>query len=402
MKKILEGIKVVDWSQWHAGPQAAALLGDLGADVYHLEHKGVGDQYRGMISVGGIPANLPQGPHLLFEGVNRNKRGLALDLSKPSGKEILNRLVKTSDVFLTNIETDTMSRFGLDYPTLCEINPQLIYAWSTPYGDRGPDADMPGFDPLFQSRGGVMACIGPDDDPCMGPAFIADEMAGVMLAYAVLGALLARERHGIGQEVRCSGMASAMQLVYQHLNVYLLSGREIPKNSRQKPNIATFNYYKCKDGAWITVAAHRDMDWAPLCRALGMPELATDAEYDTMMKRLPKAVELTKILDEAFAKKTRPEWIERLKNEHIPHAPVNTISDMVLDPQVLDNDYIIDYHHPLLGDIKVFGFPWQFSRTPAERTRPAPEVGQHNEEILTEICGYTWDDIGRFQEEGVI
>jgi len=404
MEKILDGIRVIDWGHWHAVPQSAALLGDLGADVYHVEQKGVGDQYRGMRSVGGIPMFLPQGPHILFEAVNRNKRGLALDLSKPSGKDIMYRLVKNSDVFITSVDKDTIRKFGLDYANLSQINPKLIYAGFNGYGDKGPDAEMPSFDMMFQARAGVMMSTGEGSgaEPCLPMQFMADEVSGIMLAFSVLGALLARERHGIGQEVRCSGLGITMQLLHQLINIYLLTGKEVRRGDREKPINSLFHFYKCQDGDWIAIAAHREIDWGPLCRAIDMPELEKDPRFDTMEGRLQKIPDLTRILKDVFMKKPRQEWVDLFRKVKVTYAPISTIADLAADPQVIANDYICDYDHPVLGKVKILGFPWKFEKTPAAHTRPAPDCGQHTEEILAEVCGYNWEDIGRFQKEGAI
>ncbi|MDD5095092.1 MAG: CoA transferase [Dehalococcoidia bacterium] len=403
MKKILEGIKVIDWGQWVAVPQAAAYLGDLGADVYHLEQKGVGDQFRGMRAFGGVSMILPQGINVVFETDNRNKRGLALDMKKPSGKEILHRLIKNSDVFMTNIEPDTINRFGMDYPTLSRINPKLVYARMSGYGEKGPDADMPSFDNMFQARAGIMmtAGDGSSQEPCLPAVFVGDEVAAMMVTSGVLAALLARERHGIGQEVKISGLRATMQLVDQWINMYLLTGKELRRTELHNPLSAVFHYYQCKDGIWIALAAQRAIDWGPLCKAIDMPELEKDPRFDKLEKRMQNP-ELARTLEGAFQRKTSEQWMEVFRKSRLAAGAVNTIARVVSDPQVVANEYICDYDHPVLGKIKVLGPTWDFTKTPAGRTRPAPECGQHTEEILTEVCGYTWDDIARFQEEGAI
>ncbi|MFA4837189.1 MAG: CoA transferase, partial [Dehalococcoidia bacterium] len=329
---------------------------------------------------------------------------LALDLSKPSGKDVMHRLVKNSDVFITSADKDTIRKFGLDYATLSQINPKLIYAGFNGYGDKGPDAEMPSFDMMFQARAGVMMSTGDGSksEPCSPMLFMADEVAGITLTLSILGALLARERYGMGQEVRCSGLRATMQLLHQYINIYLLTGKEQRRSEEGRPVNALFYFYECQDGGWIAIGAHREIDWAPLCRAIDMPELEKDSQFDTMMKRIQNGTQLTRILKDVFMKKPRRQWADLFRKARLTYAPVSTIKDLVADPQVIANEYIFDYDHPVLGKIKTLGFPAQFEKTPATRTRPAPECGQHTEEILTEVCGYHWEDISRLHEEGVI
>lgn len=403
MKAILDGIRIVDWTQWIAGPESTAMLGELGADVYKIEFKGVGDQERGVEKYMGASTSLPHGRHSLVEYLNRNKRGLALDLRNPRGKEIMYRLVERCDVFVTNFQNDVIDKFGLDYDSLREINPKLIYAISSAYGQRGPDGTAPGFDLTILARSGMMMACGDisDPDPCWiipGPA---DVMGGYNLSFAVIAGILARERHGIGQKIACSNLGGMLKLLSTPISQYLLSGKETPRQSRVTPSRPGYDVYKCGDRRWIAIALFREGGWSPFCHAIGAPEMDC-LEYGSLAKRAAKAPEIVKFLDRIFATKTRDEWIRIFRDKNVVHAPVNTIAEAVSESQVLENGYVCDWDHPVLGKIRYPGFPWEFSETPAAHTRGAPELGEHTEEIMIEVCGYDWDQITRFKEEGVI
>ncbi|MFA4837047.1 MAG: CoA transferase [Dehalococcoidia bacterium] len=403
MKGILDGIRVVDWTQWIAGPESTAILADLGADVLKVEYKGVGDQQRGARNFLGVPTALPHGRNTLFENLNRNKRGFALDLKQPMGREIMYRLVKNSDVFVTSFMKDRVEEFGLDYSTLSKMNPKLIYAITTAWGEKGPDADMPGFDLAILARSGMMMAVGdgPNTDPVSLLAAPADMMGAYGLAFAVVAALLARERYGIGQRVESSNMGNMMRLLSQPFTQYLLSGKAPQRQIREKPTFPTFSYYKCKDEKWLALALFREVDWVPFCDAMELTVL-TGPEYDTIEKRVMKSPQIVRLLDDTFILKNRSEWMERLAKARLVHAPVNTIPEAAVDPQTLANEYVRTFDHPALGKIKLPGFPWVFPQTPPTQTKPAPEVGEHTEEILIDVCGYDWNDITRFKEANVI
>ncbi|MDD5095365.1 MAG: CoA transferase [Dehalococcoidia bacterium] len=403
MKGILDGIRVVDWIQWIAGPECSAILGDLGADVIKVEYRGVGDQQRGNRNFCGSPTALPHGRHSLFENLNRNKRGIALDLKDPKGKEIMKQLVKNSDVFVTSFMADAVKDLGLEYEMLSKVNPKLIYATTTAWGEKGPDAELPGFDLAIVARSGLMIHVGegPGKDPVSVLPATADMAGAYGLAFAVVAALLARERYGIGQRVESSNLGNMVKILSQVYSQYLLSGIEVPRAERLKPFFPTFNYFKCKDQKWLALALFREVDWVPFCMAVGLPVLA-GPDYATLELRVRKSPEIVRLLDNTFITKNRSEWIERLSEKKLVHAAVNDVPEACADPQVIANEYVRTFDHPALGKIKLPGFPWVFPKTPAAQTLPAPEVGEHTEEILLDVCGYDWNDIARFKDEEII
>lgn len=400
--KVLEGIRVIDWGQFVQGPEACSLLGDLGADVVHVEQLNQGDQFRGISHTLGVPHVLPSGRNATFEYYNRNKRSLALDLRNPIGREVMHRLVKNCDVFVTNRTPEQSNKFGLDYATLCGINPRLVYGSASIFGHEGPEKDMPGFDMSVLARSGLLMAAG--DATTKGPAWLpfglVDQIAALNFGFAIMSALMARERFGFGQEVKSSALGSTIKLMSYNVMLQLLAGQSMPRLEMDElPPHSRF--YQCQDGLWIQLSAFRDVDWGPLCRALCRPELERDPDFDSYDKRYRNA-KLAGVLEQTFASRPRSEWLEMLRKARIPHGAVNRIADLESDPMVKENQYVVDYDHPAMGKVKFLGFPWSFSKTPAQMSRPAPEYAEHTEEVLIEMAGYTWADIEHLREQKVI
>lgn len=402
MAGILKGIRVIDCTTMVAAPTAAAMLGDLGADVIKIEESNVGDPLRGMRAVWGRPMILqPSGRHGMFEAVNRNKRGVTIDLKKPAGREIIYHLIEKSDVFLTSLRTSTVERYGLDYETLREHNPKLIYGYSNAFGARGPDADQPGVDLTIGARSGSMTLLGSSTNPVNAP--LHDIVAGITLFHGLIAALLARERYGVGQKVTCSGMRSMMAFFDLLISQFIYGLPPAPQPERTKVKNPAYNFYKCKDDNWLALALFWDKQWAPFCKAIGMPELIDDPRSRDAAARAENCEELIRLLDNLFATKPYKEWERALMQmEEAVVSHVNTIADLFSDPQVLANEDIVEWDHPVFGPIKRVASPVAFSETPATFRLAAPEVGQHTEEVLMEVLGYTWDKIGKLREQGVI
>jgi crotonobetainyl-CoA:carnitine CoA-transferase CaiB-like acyl-CoA transferase len=385
------------------------LLGDLGADVIKVERREHGDRLRGIAEVYGTSQSLPGGRHVLFEHHNRNKRGITLDVSKPRGLEIMHRLVEKSDIFISNlIKSPESSEMGLDYLTLSKLNPGLIYVRGTTFGDKGPLTNLPGVDLLGQATSGIMAASGePGMPPITIPWGIADQTTSLALAFGSLAALIDRERTGVGQEVDASLLGSMVFLQASPLVPMLLCKFEpgvepFHKHDRKRAHNPLYNYYRCKDGQWIALTNPWSQNvWPSFCQAIGSPELEEDARFIDADRRKENGEELIAILDATFLQKTRPQWEELLRNRVLV-GPVNNITDLPSDPQVLENQYITTYDHPELGKIRFPWWPLHFSKTPPRIERPAPQFGQHTEEVLMEICGYGWDDIEEFKRQEVI
>ena len=406
MTSVMEGMKVVDCTQWLVGPRASAFLAYLGADVIHVERRGTGDGYRGLIRIMGHDL-LYQGVHLGFEEANMGKRDIALDLQKQQGKEILYKLVETADVFLTNLRPKAVDKLGLDYATLSQINPKLVYTSSSAFGLKGPDRDAGAWDGVAQSRSGL-AWYNRDRNgrPDVIPGSIADQLTGIVIAQAILSALLARERHGIGQEVNVSMLGALIHFFKGSYMGASLGGaskeleleRELGKNAGNP----IYNTYQCEDGKWMLLGLQdSETFWAPFCKAAGIEELEKDPKFVDMYKREENNVELISILEKVFASKTLDEWSKICKENDFNFAPCQTFRDVLTDVHALENEYIVEIDHPVFGKLQSEGHPFHLNETPGTVANTAPQYGQHTEEVLLEL-GYSWDDITDLRNEEVI
>jgi crotonobetainyl-CoA:carnitine CoA-transferase CaiB-like acyl-CoA transferase len=397
----LDGVRVVEISMFQQGPVAGMRLGDLGADVIKVEPK-TGDPARGFMRIIGTQVGL-KGRNYYFENNNRNKRSIVLDLTTERAKEIFLRLIDTADVFLNNLSIGAPMRMGIGPDVLLTRNPRLIYAQASGWGRKGPDANEYSFDYTGIARSGLMMSCGERGGP---PAQIlpgmGDELGGLVCAWGVTAALYAREKTGKGQVVDTSLMGSLIAMLGLIMAAPAILGQGFPREIRAQAGNPIYNHYRCQDDKWFALAhLQPDRYWPNVCRALDMCELENDPRFNSIEARGKNAKELIAILDEKFATKTRDEWLEILKKEGCISTPIQSPLEVSNDPQALANNYFVYVDHPVWGRIKMVGFPWDFSETPASWWREAPEFGQHTEEILLEL-GYAWDDIAKFKEEGAI
>ncbi len=397
----LTGVRVVEITMFQQGPVAGARLGDLGADVIKVEPK-EGDPGRGFMRVIGASVGL-KGNNYYFESNNRNKRSIALDLKSTAGKEIFLRLIDSADVFLTNMSIDAPIKIGIGPEDLLKRNPRLIYGHSSGWGRKGPDARELSFDYTGIARSGLMMCAGEKGSPPaqMLPG-LGDQIGAIVMAWAITAALYARERTGKGQLVDTSLMGSIIALAGIILDAPAMLGQEYPRETRAEAGNPMYNHYQCRDGKWIAVAhLQPDRYWPIFCKALDISHLEHDPRFNTVEARGANAKELVRILDERFATKTRDEWLDHLRKSGCICTPVQTLTEVTRDPQALANGYIIDVDHPAWGRLRQVGFPWDFSETPASWRRPAPQLGEHTDEILQEL-GYSNEDISRLRSSGAI
>jgi crotonobetainyl-CoA:carnitine CoA-transferase CaiB-like acyl-CoA transferase len=398
----LEGIKVVEMTVWAYGPAAGAILGDWGADVIKIEDPGGGDPMRGIEMIGGVSA--PK-KYSMFDVDNRNKRSIAIDLKKREGREVVYKLINGADIFLTNYRAVALERLGMDYLTLAKINPRLIYAYCSGYGDEGPDKDRPGFDgSAYWARGGFMLQLRVEGTPpvAQGGAGLGDQPSGALAAGGIALALFVRERTGIGQKVSLSLLHSALWTVSLNVQAAMEYGTERFRTRREAVVNPLTNHYQTKDGKWIQlIMLQSERFWPKFCNVAGLKRLEHDPKFDSMLARASNREELISILDEVFATKTRDEWAQVFNGTSIIWDPANTFVDLTDDPQVLASGCFVPFEHPSKGPIKVIASPIQLSKTPATVRTAAPEFGQHTEEILLEL-DYTWEDIAKFREQGII
>lgn len=404
MKLPLEGLLVLDWSVWQQGPACSAMLADMGAEVIKIEQRGKGDPGRYFVGTGGKDTS--QYPNWYFEANNRGKKSITLDLKKPEALEVVYALTEKSDIFVQNFRKGVAERLGLDYATLKKINPRLIYGSATGYGPEGPDSAEPSFDFLGQARSGIMNAVGePDMPPLSITGGIADQMGAIMLAYGIMTAVVARERHGIGQAVDVSHLGSMAFLQGLSLTMKLMTGSAMRRYFRTQAGNPIWNHYRCADDRWIALAMlQSDRYWGDITRLLGRPELAEDPRFIDLRSRARNRVACIEILDEIFAMKPRDEWVKALREDQgdYIYSIVNDVDDLPDDPQIRANNYVVDVEHPEHGTIQMLGMPIGLSETPGAIRSLAPELGQHTEEVILEVLGWDWDRISALHEKEVI
>ncbi len=398
----LKGVRALEWGAYHAGPGSLAILGDLGAEVIKIEMPQTGDPLRNLVRFGNFPV-AKDGRSLFFEGANRHKRSIALDVGREEGKEIVRRLVSKCDVFVTNFRPKAVKKQRLTYDDLRPCNERLIYVALSAFGSKGPDKDAGGFDFLGQARSGLMLAVGePDMPPLISHFGLIDQMTSITASHAIVTALYARERTGLGQEVKLSLLSSAVFLQYFTILNALIMGQNAPRHHRHSTDPVR-NHYQCRDGQWICITmAQQPAAWGKLCQAIERPDLEHDPRFATREDLYEHRDELIALLDRVFTARPRDEWVRVLKEHDVFCSPVNTAMDYTADPQVAANGYIVSLSHRIYGDIRVPAYPIEFTRTPARHGFTAPHLGEHTGEVLREIGGYSDEEIARFRSDGVI
>lgn len=396
----LEGIKIVEYGVFHAGPGGTAILGDLGAEVIKIE-SGFGDPERYWTKVAGIDMAMPNGESIMHEVSNRNKKGIYLDINTEKGRVIFHDLVRTADVFMTNLRKSTKQKLGIDYKTLAEVNPKIIHANISGYGPEGPMSDIGAFDPLGQARSGLMFATG-TMEPVLLHLGVLDQSTAIAASHAILTALLVKERTGLGQEIHVSLYSTALWM--QHPNMMLATVLSInpcfsPVRSQHSP---LRNRFYCKDGNWIIGTHHpEERYWKTFCRATGQEALLSDKRYTDQEGRPITGSELTRIFDDVFIQKTRDEWMEIFQPLGLMFCSILHIQEVASDPQAIVNGYVVPFSHPSMGNITIPGYPVHFSENSAGTRFSAPSIGEHTDEILQGI-GYSSEDIENLKKEGVI
>lgn len=396
----LQGIKVVEMGIWVAGPACAAVLGDWGANVIKIENPAGGDPVRALLALG-FPIVPPVNPALEVD--NRNKRSVTADIHTPEGRAIVRRLIAGADVFVSNLRPAALARAGLSYADVKPENPRLIYAALTGYGLDGPDKDRAAFDyAAFWARSGAMATLGePDGPPPTQRPAMGDHPAGLSLAGAVCAALYHRERTGEGQHLHLSLFQAGLWMMATDIQLCLVTGLAPSPTGRMVPN-PLWNHYRAGDGRWFhLVMLQADRYWPQFCAAIERPDLSTDPRFTDVFSRAQNAGALIELLDGIFATRPRAEWAPRFDAHDLVWAPVQTVSEVVEDPQARALDAFATVPHRTGEDIKVVRSPVEFSATPGSIRRAAPELGEHTEEVLLEH-GYTWEDIAALKEKGAI
>jgi len=391
----LEGLRILDLTRVLAGPYATMVLADLGADVIKIERPGTGDDSRHF------------GPYLngesaYFMSLNRNKRSMTLDLKSPRGKQIIRDLAPHVDVVIENFRPGTLDRLELGYETLRALNPRLIYAAASGFGRTGPYSRRPAYDGVVQAMGGVMSITGPEDGtPTRVGTSIGDIIAGIFTVIGILSALAARERTGKGQLVDVAMLDCQVAILENAIARYGVTG-EIPRPiGSRHPSVVPLEPFETQDGQ-LMVAVGNDAVWGRLCEALGRPDMAEDPRFETNPLRLAHYDEIRSILANIFQTHTNDEWQVRLDAAGVPASPINNVPQVMEHPQVLAREMLVKLAHPVAGELTMAGIPIKLSETPGAMRMPAPTLGQHTEEVLRELLGYTAEQVAELRDEGAL
>ena len=396
----LDGIRVLELTLWVQGPLCGQILGDLGAEVIKVEMPVTGDHCRGARSFQGANFWMPDGRNALWEIVNRNKKSITLDLHSKGGQEILYRLVKKADVFFTNLNPDGLKSMGATREDICKHNPKIIYARGGGFGQNGPDANMPCQDTSGMARSGFMFNSPAEDgSPTYVTGTFSDLVSGTMLAFGIAISLLTQERQGVSRSVYASQLSAMMWL--QSVNIGLVANglSACPRFDRKSTGNPLVNLYKCGDGKWIALGLYiTDRFWSDFCKVMGLGKLEKDPKFEIEAVRKENNVELINILDGIFLTKPRSEWAKTFKEKRFWFSVINRVEDLLEDVQVKANDYIVE----LDNGLKFCARPFDLEGYDIPLRRGAPELGQNTEEVLTEMAGYSWEEVVRLKDKKII
>jgi crotonobetainyl-CoA:carnitine CoA-transferase CaiB-like acyl-CoA transferase len=388
----LDGFRVIDVTQMISGPVATMLLGDQGADVIKIEPPGTGDFVR---SYGGKRAGLPP----MFATTNRNKRSVVINLKDARGVALLKRLVETADVFVQNFRPGTAERMGMGEAALRAVRADIIYMSISGFGESGPYADQPVYDPIIQALSGL-ASIQTDETgrPRLVRTIVPDKLTGITAAQAITAALLARARTGSGQHVRLAMLDATVSFLWpEGMARYTWVDAE---EDDTRPARTRDLIFATQDG-YITCSAMSDADWRGLTRALGHPEWLDDPRFSSVARRERFADERLTMTAEVLQTRTSADWLRRLRAANVPCAPVLRREDLLTDPQIAANQLIVESEHPHAGPMRQTRPAARFEHTPADQRRPAPLLGEHTDEVLREI-GLSAAEIGQLRTERVV
>jgi CoA:oxalate CoA-transferase len=390
----LRGLRILDLSQFLAGPFCTQILADLGADIIKIEPRG-GDPTRA------LPPYFYKGESAYFLAINRNKRSVVLDLSTEAGRLVFHDLVRRADVVLEAFRPGVTKKLGVAYETLKGINPRLVYCSISGFGQDGPYATRPAYDMIVQALSGAMSLTGEiGGRPVRSGTPIGDLNAGQSAATAILAALWERERSGVGQAIDIS-MLDVQVAMLSYLGEYHLISGDVPGlQGRGHMSIPTYNAFRSRDGRDVLICANTERMWQELCAALEMAELANDPRFATNERRHANRDQLGPILEQAFAARDCAELLERFHERGIPSARVNSVAEALTDAQVVHRRMVREVTHTLGGTIRVLGNPVKFSRSRDDDLASPPTLGQHTEAILREVLEYTSERIQALREQG--
>lgn len=408
----LAGIRVLDLSRVLAGPWCTQTLADLGADVIKIERPGSGDDTR----TWGPPflkdpAGLDTGEAAYYLGTNRNKRSVSCDISQPAGQGLIRELVQRCDVFIENFKVGDMARYGLDYASLCAVNPRLVYCSVTGFGQTGPYRERAGYDYAIQGMGGLMSVTGERDDLGGGPqkvgVAVADLFTGMYASVAILAALRHAERTGEGQHVDMALLDTQVAMLANLGANYLVSGKVPGRSGNAHQNIVPYQVFEVAPAAdghkdHLILAVGNDRQYAKFCEIAGRSELATDARFRKNQDRVRNRAVLVPMLEVVMKARGKAEWLAALEQAKVPCGAINNLDEVFADPQVRERGMVTQWHHPLQSQLRLVSSPIKLSKTPVRADRPPPMLGQHTEEVLRELLDCTDDRLSELKSSKVI
>ena len=394
--KALEGVRVLDLTRALAGPFCTLMLGDYGADVIKIELPGAGDDTRhwGPPFIGEESA--------YFLSINRNKRSLTLNFKEEQAREIFLKLVAQSDVVVENFTPGVMGRLGLEYETVKQANPNIIYCSISGFGQDGPYQSRPAYDQIMQGISGLMSITGElGGEPQKVGVAVTDIGSGMWAAFAVMSALHHRSQHGEGQYIDISMLDAQIAWLTYQAAYYFAYDRPPQRLGAAHPTLVPYQAFMCQDGKYLNVAVGSERLWDRFCQAVKREDLKDRPEFATNGVRVENRATLVPLLQEYFLTRAADDWVADLQQHNVPAGPINDLADVFSDPQVLHREMLLEMHHPTLGAIKQTGLPIKFSLTPGGLDRPPPLLGEHNGQILKDL-GYSDAQIAEMAEKSVI
>ncbi|MCW4051253.1 MAG: CoA transferase [Candidatus Bathyarchaeota archaeon] len=392
----LKGIRVLDLSRVLAGPFCSMTLSDLGAEVIKVEMPGRGDDTRA------FPPFL-NGESSYFMSVNRGKKSITMNMKNEKAVEAIHRIAANCDVVLENFRPGVTSRLGVDYEALRKINDDIIYCSISSFGQTGPYAKWPGYDLIIQGMGGLMGITGePDGPPVRIGVAVTDLNAGMYAVIAILSALRVRDMTGKGQYIDIGMMDTGVSWLTYVAGNYFASGKVPPRMGNAHPSIVPYQGYEAGDGKYILIACGNDRLFKLMCEIMKLDHLVTDPKYSTNDDRVQNREVLNALLGEEFMKQPRDMWLNKLREQGFPCAPVYAVDEIFIDPQIHHREMLVEMDHPKAGKIKQIGAPLKFSESQCKLTTPPPVLGEHTVEVLRDIAGYSEKEINKLKKTGAI
>ena len=397
MRYPLEGVRVLDLTRVLAGPYCTMMLGDLGADVIKVERPGAGDDVRAW-----GPPFAPGGESAYFLFVNRNKRSVTVDLKHPRGRDLVRDLVRRADVLVENFKTGTMDEMGIGYDMLRQVSPGLIYCSITGFGMTGPYRDLPGYDLIAQAMGGIMSITGDvEGEPMKVGVPIVDITTGMLSAVSILAALRVKEATGQGQRIDMALLDSQIAWLGNVAGNYLVGGQPARRLGNAHPNITPYEVFPTRDG-YVTLAVGNESQWRRFCQVAEAPHVAEDPLFRTNADRVRNREALVPVMNEVMRRHTSQEWMDLLRKDEIPCGPIQTVERALNDPGVLARGMVVEAQHPTAGPVKLVASPLKLMGTPPEVRLPPPTLGQHTEEVLRDVLGFSPQDVAALRAEKAI